>query len=218
MKNIILFLTITALFCSCEKNAEEVQIDTPSGVVIDFRINILVTDGMLQDRLNPESPAYFGEEYVEGIKLYTIVNGEKRMIEYPLINEPFRWYVDKDGNSSQSYNGTLGYYFIQFPFPKIGGYIEESGKIYMYLYIQYLDGSEDVIKIQEYKNETGSIHSFDKLWINGELAFELIHPEFYYNTKYFQWLVPVLGDDGKQIGNKVMPKDGFNVVIKKDLM
>ena len=227
MKNLAICLMIMALFCSCNKKSAEEPNDAPSGVVMSFIINIVIVDDEFQDRLNPESPSYFGEEYIQEIKLFTIDDGKERMIGYhnqvisnrfneviPFIQEPCRLYVDKDGVSHQIDNGTLGYYCIPWSFAVSSN--DEDGKKYMSIIIRYPDENEDVIKLREYfvQGENGFVWSYDKLWINGELACERIQPEFYYNTKYYPWLIPVLDDDGNQIGNRVMPTS-HNVFITR---
>ena len=216
-----------SFFCSCLRNVSTILDDGPSAIVMDFNINFLIVDEDFQDRLNTESPAYFGEDYVQGIKLLDGQKNEFDPYEYhnsvrsineekeTLIQPPYRWFA---GNASSDPlyidQGTLGYFFIRHP---LNGLSADNGN-FAYFYIHYPDGSEDVIKVREFvlSGENGKVHTFDQIWINDELAFERGVwgvKDFYYNPKYFSWLAPVLDDDGRQIGER--PKFGFNLALTK---
>lgn len=63
----IFFLCCVALagLCACESEPQEGQISC----VEDIVIQIVLTDPELNDRLNPGSPSFLGEEYTQGIEV-----------------------------------------------------------------------------------------------------------------------------------------------------
>jgi hypothetical protein len=205
--------------------------------VIDTDFAIAITDRDLQDRLNPESPAYFGQAYVEGIEIRYLYEGSKRTFpeiwpyispagtelqNYQIINPPYREYVDKDGDTLTTYQGTLGYYHLGGPGPLVGN--ETS---YSYAYICYPDGTEDEVKVLLFFTKLSVF--LDEVWINGELAYALsedvklvylglpapLNPDgqHYYNPKYFHFMEPEVDRDGNQIGSLVRPKDGTRLIV-----
>jgi len=185
MKNFVKYLMIIMILYSCKKTSNNYE-----GVIVDFNLIFLITDETFKDRLNPESSVFFGEEYVQGIKLYSIVNGQKReIIDYnqQFIKPPVRWF-ENENHSGYIDQGSHGYYYIPF-YLVVKFFHEEDGNIVTHLYIQYPDESEDVIKVREYKNKSKTVHTYDKIWINGELAFEWGSgfEDRYYNPKYFPW-------------------------------
>lgn len=214
MKNYLFFLMIIILFCSCNKN------NTPEtgrvSAVLNLRITFAIVDESTNDRLNPESNAYYGDDEIRGLKIFIIKNGVKVEVLPPndqtsVIIPPYRWYEGINGFIDE---GMLGYFCI--PFIWGGDVVKEDEHSYEYFYIQYPDASEDVIKAGYSctKGENGLVLTYDQIWINGELAFERGAwgiKDFYYNTKYYPWLVPVLDDEGNQVG--VMPKDGTSIIV-----
>ena len=205
------YLSIALLFfSSCNKN--KAKNDDPTGVesgdVIDLRLELVIVDDQLQDRLNPESPAYIGDK----IQLYIRDGDIKTVLVYQdesIIQPPLRW-TERYGYINQN---TLGYYFIRFPWTSLVG--DDNFSI---CYLHYPDGSEDEIKVQTYENENGTILRKDKIWVNGELAFEFGHwgvKDFYYNPKFYPWLEPLLDDDGNPISYYVRPKNGTDIIVIK---
>jgi len=201
-------LSFTLLsFCSCNKHSE--NSDDPTGVengdVIDLRLDLVIVDEEFQDLLNPESPDFIGDK----IQLFYLQDGIKTVLFYydePVIQPPLRW-TERYGYINQN---TLGYYFIRFPWAYSGT------DNFSFCYIRYPDGSVVEIKVKTYENENGTVLSKDKIWVNGELAFESGHwgiKDFYYNPKNYPWLEPVLDNDGKPIGNCVRPKNGTDIFV-----
>lgn len=237
MKNIAIFGLFLFLLGSCDSElAPSIDEEEPiSGIVVDTRLFVALVDQELQDRLNPDSPAYFGETYAEGIKLMYLYNGKKLTIleawphfsvgeysdNFDEIFPPFRETADYGAISE----GTYGYYFLN----GTNGPILSDEDLISYMYIHYPDGKEDEIKVQLFKSKNRNLTLLRKVWINGELAYAMSEnvvlfrlgllpdtadrsdPDYfldYYNPANFPFMEPVLDDDGNQIGNSVRPKYG----------
>ena len=185
MKTLINILIVAALFCSCSAIGEE----EPGNVAVPLSSNVMrmiVVDADFNDRLNPESPGYFGEEYIKGIELFTL-NTEGELIpydddyEFATIFPPKRW--------------TEGH-----------GYINEGSRGYYFLYcpacIRFPDGSEYRQKVEFYENEAILFDKYiGKLWINDELVYEAGYfwvKAPYFNPKYFPFMKPLLDGNGNQ--------------------
>ena len=214
MKNFLFFLIIVLMCSSCNNNMI-VEQDEPcfpvGGVLPPPPMAIILIDEDGKDRLNPKSPAYFGDEFVKGIR----VLGFNRKYLNPVccprhncdcimywpIRPPFIW-VEGHGYVGQ---GNNGFYTIV-----LGGTAgeDEDGESYAFMYICYPDGSEDMIRFR-----------IGKVLVNSELAMDMklgsgVKEDLwhrYYNPKYFLELVPVFNGDGKQIG--IMPKNGGTLLI-----
>ena len=220
MKKLVFFLLMMSIFFSCTKDNGR---NSVFGLVLNIAVQIVIVDEALQDRLNPESPSYLGEEYTNGIEVFYLYNGKKvTFLElYHYSGGGSRFFIDdvenhqpifppkRDGHIDQ---GTLGFYFIDCTSPWGYANVIEDEREVTYTYIRYPDGSEDEIKVQYLIEET--LYLYEKIWINGVLAFERGawgEKEFYYNTKYYPFLEPLLDDAGKQRG--VAPKNGTNIVV-----
>ncbi|MDR3140818.1 MAG: hypothetical protein LBU37_03715 [Tannerellaceae bacterium] len=173
MKNLIIFGMMLLAGGSCSMDKDSPIDDHPDITedIIDTRIKIAIVDSLLQDRLNPESPAYFGETYASGIEVLYLDNGKKRTFlerwyliygepheEYRTINPPYRSTAEYEAIDC----GTLGYYFLDASSIMYADAEEEP----VYVYIQYPDGNEDGIKIQLYRNERGNICLMNKIRFN----------------------------------------------------
>ena len=219
----IFFLCCVALagLCACESEPQEGQISC----VEDIVIQIVLTDPELNDRLNPGSPSFLGEEYTQGIEvmyrykdqkltlpqLWPLqTNGGAILGEWSTIYPP---YMEDNGYGKTDGN-TKGYYYIE-----ASPFVTEGNRDIAYTYIQYPDGNEDEIKVQLYR--TPSLLLMDQIWINGELVSSM-HPKEgslstkqYYNPEYYPFLVPTLDDNGKQIGDLVQPENGTRIIVIK---
>ena len=222
MRNIY-FLCCVALasLCACESETKEEPVSDFSDLVIQ----IVLTDPELNDRLNPGSPSFLGEEYTQGIEvLYRYkdqkltlpqlwplqTNGGAILGEWSTIYPP---YMEDNGYGKTDGN-TKGYYYIE-----ASPFVTEGNRDIAYTYIQYPDGNEDEIKVQLYR--TSSLLLMDQIWINGELVYSM-HPQEgsistkqYYNPEYYPFLVPTLDDNGKQIGDLVQPEGGTHIIVIK---
>jgi len=206
------------------ESEEEEEKDWPLdfGVILNLNVRVVIVDEALKDRLNPESSAFFGVEYTDEIKVLYLCEGKKlSFLEYYYyrgggktfwyddvekrkpVFPPYRKIEDLDIYQDQ---GSLGYYFIDCSIGAVDGVINmEDGRKVTYTYISYPDGSEDEIKVQIYENEKGSMVLINKIWLNGELAFDNHWNGFetlkaYYNPKYYPWLTPAFDKEGNQIG------------------
>ena len=225
-KHIVLFVSII-LFCSCSTSVVEEPLGTDAteieetkkeppvydwgGMVIDTQISVLIVDEVFDDRLNPESASYWGEEYINGITCSFLYEGIKiKVPSYPKIISDPSWQ-------------TIGYYYIVCD-PR-GSYIEED-KTFAIIWICYPDGKEDEVKSEIYQN--GLQILLDKIWINDELAYQRLYEDVvveslstpeesfivkrpYYNPKYYPWLKPLLDENGNQIGE--VPEGYRNVMV-----
>jgi len=192
MKTKIIPLIMFALFYSCGSNLNEVP--EVGGLILPASNSVVIVDAEFNDRLNPESPSYFGKEYIEGIEFFVLKDGKKLPYHnYPdrsIIRPPLRW---SEEYGYMNTDNTRGYYFMF---------------LMGHCFIKYPDGSEDELRVQ-YKDLTTVATILEKVWINDELAFEsrrAMGEGFYYNPKYFPWMRPVLNDDGIQTGE--MPDIG----------
>ncbi|MDR1623778.1 MAG: hypothetical protein LBS04_02250 [Tannerellaceae bacterium] len=218
---------LTLLFASCSADMDETPDEDIeiAGAIINVGCTVALVDRDLQDRLNPESPAYFGDEYAGGIEVLYPYKGRKirypdllrytadwvTLENYTTIQPPFRETADGAvrQNPFDYYYLSISLFFTEF---------SEDG--FARVYIQHPDGSEDEVKIKVYRNERGNIQLNDKIWFNDELVYEMrtkdgkSDPD-YYNPAFYPVLEPVLDDEGKQIGEHVRPlAEGLIVVVK----
>ena len=231
MKKLFFLITSIGLLCDCnmKHQVDEMEIGM-DGMEVNGYISIVITDNAFNDRLNIDSPSYFGQEYVEGITHPILYEGEGGKVRVELDktfsrepNPPYLWvspyfpgriWHDGDDNIyrrvvSPPSKSTLDYYYIMCD-PIFG--VIENGEQVEYNWICYPDGSEDEIKSTAYRVKGLITH--DKIWINGELAYERGAwgvKDFYYNPKYYPWMKPVLDDKGNQIGE--MPEGYRNVMV-----
>lgn len=205
MKKLMVFLVFPALFFSCSnvidpvESEKEVSIESPVESCISLGVLVAIVDEGYNDLLNPQLPKYLGDEYTNGIEVLYLVDGKKlsRLDYYhavydeimgeigfilndfeniKTISPPYR-YVPGYGNIQY---GTLGKYFINCT-----NFWRDDKSI---SYIKYPNGKEDEIKVEIYKS--GSLTTRGKVWVNDELAYDLMSR--YYNPKYFPFMKPVL--------------------------
>ena len=219
MKKLFFYASIVALFCSCNKNSVESDQPYPenSNEVISLSLKMVVLDESFNDRLNPESEGYFGDEYVKGMKFF-FFDSEVKGFEDPelaavatagCILPPSIWREHVNCYVNQ---GSRGYYF--FPcgtIPYISFPDDNKGVCF---YILYPDGNKDEVKtvIRKAKNVT----HIGKIWINDELAYQNDHGpnalnKVYYNPKFFPFMKPVFDDQGKKIGE--IPDYGSGIFL-----
>ena len=171
MRIFTFFLIMIVLFCSCAQINED---ENYGGILRGSAPIMIIVDEVLNDRLNPESPTYFGEEYIKGIELSYLHNGERMMVQNAIVS-PIHWN-----------EGTRGYYYIRLPKGSTS-------------YISYPDGNEDVITIRSWRNDTGTVTCIDKILFNGELVLEWEREKdaTFYNQKFFPWMMSVDFGNGK---------------------
>lgn len=241
MKKIMFLLMMLVTFGSCDMNELEASQEGLTGFYKNLRIQIAIVDSGLNDRLNTESQSYLGETYTKDIEVLYAYKGQKLSLfelwpdltneevsfpeNYKTVEKPYRETADY---GDLSYN-THGYYFI--PASPV---LAEPEQEIAYVYIRYPDGSEDEIKVELFRNKKGTLLIMGKIWINDELVYAMSEdwalslwdmlpdsadrsdPDFYsnyYNLKYYPWLEPVLDDDGNQMGNRVQPKCGSDLIV-----
>lgn len=212
MKKSILPLLIVMQFCSCTINNR--SNDEPNeGALLAINVNVVIVDEALNDRLNPDSPSYFGEEYVRGIKVLYLCDGKKLefLDYYYFIGGGVRFFIENVKNRnpiSEPHFDSFGHYFIDC----VGTPFMENGEQVVYTYLSYPDGNEDEIKVRYFHD--GGFLAIDKIWINGELALEgveIVNPgQMYYNPKYFPWMRPIIDNSGKQTG---IVREGRGLIV-----
>ena len=204
------------------------------GINYDTRISILIVDEDYNDRLNPQSPSYFGKEYIDGITRSYLYEGKIRIGRfegyrpkfpgsYEYVSDLFPgvvMYAETIENYSVVLDPsweTMNYYYI--PCDDGFGFFEDNEIVY-YSWICYPDGSEDELKVQIFENETSSIIQIGKLWVNNELAFDMgtwngpekgFAGDFYWNPKYYPWMIPSYDNLGNLLG--MFPKGYRNCVL-----
>ena len=227
MKGLWYFLIITLLVHSCKiVNVEEES--TLAGVILDIRMYIAIADEAFNDRLNPDSPAYFGDEYTNGIKILYYYKGNKLTFE-EYHKAMLKWHYETEGTLWYYIDEVLAKYKTIYP-PFWGLEAEGSDKYFYidcingshevyetgfsYTYICYPDGSEDEIKARIYSNKGLTV--IDKIWINGELvkeSHESLSYQPYYNPKYYPWMRQLTSSNGVPTGYLI--PDGRAIVITK---
>jgi hypothetical protein len=230
MKRIGIFGLSLLLFASC--GMEQTQEDDINGcgcLNIGVGLKIALVDQNLQDRLNPEASAYFGDEYTQGIEVRYLYEGKKLTFSelwpyvmpgaefpenYTTIQPPFMRIAGYDYNVSQN---SLDYYFMD---TNLWAIIPVDEDKLMYVYIQYPDGSEDEVKVQLFIGKGGGTRIvIDKIWFNEELVYDMHELDEnpapnYYNPAYYPFMEPVLVDDeGNQIGEYVRPLNASDVIV-----
>ena len=228
MRKIVKILIMIGLINSCGSNDIEVQdkdvllVPPPSLVT-----NVVLVDSEYNDCLNPESPSYFGAEYIEGIEFLVLKDGVKQVIQLPFYNypegpAPYFWRL-KENDAFLTAEDIAYMTYIRPPkfWSERYGYMDTEntrGYYYVYLsghcFIRYPDGSEEELNVQ-YSGDELNKKQIEKVWINEELAYEsgnLREKEFYYNPKYFPWMKSIF--DGSK--NREIPdiggKDLFFVI------
>jgi hypothetical protein len=218
MKRILVIYTvfamvaITMLFCSCTKKNEP---SMDEAIVMSIDVNVVFVDKFLNDRLDPKSPSYFGEEYAQGIKVLYLCDGKKLgyLDYYHFMGRGEMFYIENIENRktiSEPHWDSFEHYFISCI---SRASIMEDDEEVAYAYLSYPDGSEDEIKVRlrENSGEYGCVLFLDKIWINGELAREgVTDSQMYYNPKYFPWLKPYIDDNGRQTG---MISEGQGLIV-----
>ena len=214
MKNLIISLIAIMLLYSCSKVVEtctdpktccgnvagksltKSSEDKVTGGIDCIFVRVVILDAKHQDRLDPQSPAYFGDRFVRGIKTFGFWDGKRQhCVAMSHISTPF---------NSNHYTVHL-YWFKP---------VYEDGRYYFYTYICYPKGKEDQIKFRCKQDENGYRLYYDKIWVNDELVYDYDDlkegQKSYYNPKYFPWMVTVFDDKGNQVA--VKPDVGYDLI------
>ena len=245
----IIIISLALLFsCSINKTIEieeyqeepQVEQQTEKPLTGSYGpIGIVIVDEDYNDRLNPESPSYWGDEFTKGIELFTMYKGQRLLYKhlFPLLNSEdyggsvpgfaIEEYFAKYSTIT-SYNAFNKYYVIFCGDGEKS--LTEGGEIVVSNWICYPDESEDKVEI-----EWGDAHSINPyiamIWINGELAFQRVYEDVileslstpeepfifkqaFYNPKYYPWMKPILTDNGEQIGIVAEGYGNFVVIVK----
>ena len=218
MKKIIIY-SLFMLLCACSSD-DSILINK---TVISPPWYIAIVDSEHNDRLDPKSPSYFGEEYIQKIDVLTPAENN----ELVSFGGYLRAELENNPNYPPEFIAKMigpivppGYSFPEkyytIPVTFFRGGIIEDGEFFGCTFIRYPNGSEeDIIKFQDkyIQDEFGSVQYTDKIWVNDELVFESKSSveDRYYNPKYFPRMIPVLDDDGIQRG--MMPDVPFVILI-----
>ena len=219
MKNLAIYFIILALISSCKKDSGSSE--HREGTFYNVSIKALIVDQELHDRLNPESPSYFGDEYVQNISLLFLEpeSGRKlTFLESYFIVGGGGWFfidnVDKIKPIESPDSRSFGYFFL----PVSGyNYFQIGDPSVGYTYIRYPDGSEDEIKFEVWQEKDR--YENGKIWVNGELAYSIgcvkTLEGYYFNPKFYPFSEPILNSEGKPIGSWVYWKRPHQLVIFK---
>jgi len=223
MKSSIIYIIILGLFFSCStKNVEPIEEPvTPTVDVISLGLPVVIVDEEYNDRLNPASPSYFGDEFVQKMNVSYLIEGKRltHLQAYYYGGGGSHFWRDDIEQFNPIYQPVIsnvvvcpenvGNCFIVDCMSEWGIFKEEGKKV-SYTYIQYPDGSEDELKLEIWENESGSVMTQGKIWVNGELAFSRMSIQFetsigtftnhYFNPEYYPFMKPLLNDDGIKIG------------------
>ena len=141
MRKTLFFLAIVVLCSSCNID------DDSSGFVDAARLSIFILDTDGNNRLDPQSPAFWGDEFIQGMKLEV----------FGFVEGGTIWAINDR----------------RYPFIVLitGSYRDDIGDIYSY--IRYPDGSYDQIRTRSLylSSRNGGVVFTYKVWVNGELAF-----------------------------------------------
>jgi hypothetical protein len=191
MKTLAYFLFMVALLCSCISCKEEQSI---GGDVVALGLFVCILDEAFNDRLNPESSSYFGDEFIKNTKITYTADDSKSKYVFPMnesfylseeIKPPFRWY-ENDKDAYYIKENSRGYYYFQC---RAG--VDTK--------ICYPDGSEDEIKVEIWQSEDTRVTNIGKVWINDELVYERGFykvKNHYINPKYSPFMKPLYDEDG----------------------
>ena len=190
MKRLWYILIIITMMYSCKKGdiGEKSNI---GGSNIDNIVIILIVDESFNDRLNPDSPAYFGDNYTNEIKVLYYHEGEKLTFieEYYATGGGKSYFINDVENHkdiSPSSVSPLGFSSIDCTTFNYSCFSELEG-VFSFTYISYPDGSEDEIKVEYNADDFGI--DIDKLWINGELAYDKDERRKNYRNGNYIWLL-----------------------------
>ena len=143
MKTLTCFLIMASLLCSCNSFIDEPE----SGDIISLGLFVCILDETFNDRLNPESSSYFGDEFINNTNIIYTADDSKSKYVFPMnksfslseeISPPLRWVVD-DRYQDRGYytkENSRGYYYFQC----------RKG---VDTRICYPNGSEDEIKVDK---------------------------------------------------------------------
>ena len=205
MKNLFTYLIIFSLFSSCGKSAvvpqsEEPEAPIDGGVITYINLGIVIADENLNDRLDPKSPSYFGEEFAKGIEVLYFCDGNKlSFLDYYYAALEKAWsYIDNIENFSNLNKWDGGYYLDCTPIHLLR---ESSiGNVFL----RYPGGTEDNIKVQIWKSS--NVMTIEKVWINDELVYEMGFSKLdYFNPNYYPWMKPMPNEDNT---GPLLDKDG----------
>ena len=183
MKKFIFFLAIVMLCSSCS-NSEQDNLGRFNDASALF---VLILDAEGNNRLDPQSPAFWGNEFIQGttLQVFGFVEGGVTITLAQFLAQINRTFIPLGTGSVHDHIGDI------------------------FSYIRYPDGSYDQIRTRTLLLTTtgGSTLIIYKIWVNGELAYhhagggkhELGFLTCYFNPTFFPELVPVYYD-GNQIG------------------
>ena len=226
MKLFLNFLIITLFFCSCSKDKDE----SGTNFVPLPPFSIAIVDSALNDRFNPESPSYFGEEYIKQIDVLSPNVNTNELVSLGKMDY-LRTWLETDTHcppelldkivglvAPTGYLFSSDYYSIPLFTP---GCLVEDGQCYGYLFVRYPEGNEDELKFDIRTVEGGgnNLYLF-KIWVNGELAYEMGSSKMdgrydyrYFNPKYYPFTVPDYDKNGVFLG--MLPKEAKLLFITK---
>ncbi|WP_321299679.1 hypothetical protein [Marinifilum fragile] len=142
-------IAIALLLFACSSDDE--QHVAHFGLSFDF--SVLDSDG--NDLLNPNNENSFKES---DIKLYYLINGEKKEVYNPNMDSPRNFFIYQEG--SDAYRIRI---FLNDT--------ESEEKTITYILWNNIDS--DTISAEVYRNSKYNLTRMEKVWFNGQLIYEL---------------------------------------------
>ena len=188
-----------------KKTGEEYDESVISYTVI-LLVRVAIFDERQNDRFNPVSDTYFGDDFIKGIDvLHRKSNNSYESRKNIIKNNASPEELKNITGVVYHPRGTRKYYTLDCS--NFDWFFLEGDNVVSFTYIQYPDGIWDEIKVQIIINDKGNIVMIEKLWINDDLAFSMSEsikasifrgdlsksPEYdYYNTTYYPWMERVV--------------------------
>ena len=195
------------MFCACSRG----DVNEGDDIIPNLPPwNLVIIDSELNDRFNPESPTYFGVEYIQKIDVLTHVLYTEELVS---IGGMWRDVLENSPYYAEDLSKMIG------PVLPPGLTIPTYFSIplsYGGTYVRYPDGSEDIILFQGKQIENGGGRVSNIILINGELAYDSksgLMEDLYYNPKFFPLMAPCFDEHGVQHG--WMPEVPFVIIITK---
>ena len=225
VKKIVFFLAINSLFFSCSTK----ESDEPEPRILNYSVplylgvSLMIVDLDNNDRLNPESPGFWGEEYIEGIEMLYLIDGAKSA-EYTGKAESLGSGNFYDPEFTKEFKPVWSYGYFDYLINCLStAFVVEDDEKITYVYVRYPDGSEDEIKVLVHDSKmVGAFPKVSKVWFNGELAFvggsydeEWVLTLDYFNPEFYpSWFTGTYIDYNGDV-HTIFPKDRLVIVITK---
>lgn len=153
----VIFLTVAILtMTACKK-------PNGGGIVLDESSDIRLLNPEGQNLLQPTTPNYLKKE---NIKLYYLVNGQKKEVLNPDLDSPRNFFIFQVGPESKHYSNE---YLIRV-FANADGELDETGKEKTTTYIEW--NPTDIDTLVCLLRKPGKSVFCEKVWYNGVVKWD----------------------------------------------